>query len=390
MSPRASAFLSLVLAATSSDAAPAADEATLVRQLAAFDSMALWHDNKAPVATRKWLQPVRYRLTGLDPGGWAEVVTTAFAQLAGLTGLDVAPAGEGEGNFTIKFEETSAYFIGGRAAGCYATTFNAGNGAIIRAELFINFSQRQGMRRCIVHELVHGFGLPGHPHEFDSILSYTYNRDALTDLDDAALRTLYDRRVGANWYHLPALIAARQVTAERLGLVVAGARSDHLARAHLDQAVVWLRRAGDGGDRFAQAQLGNAYWFGQHVGVDGAEALRWWNRAADSGDADSAFRLGLAASRGENGATKSDEEALRWYRVAAKQKHAAAINNVGSMIEAGRAAPADAVEAWAHYLVAADRGVDAAKRNVERLGAKLSPDEQTRGRKRAKAIASGG
>jgi TPR repeat protein len=379
----------LVLQATP---ARAADEAQLVRELEAFDHMTLWHDNKVPVATRKFAGKVRWRFAGIDPGGWREVVVASFARMAALSGLDVAAAAEGEEeNFTVKFEETSAYFIGGRAAGCYATTrFNSATGAIVRAELFVNLSQRQAMRRCIVHEMVHGFGFPGHPHDLDSILSYTWNRDDLTALDESAFRTLYDRRVGANWYHLPALIAARQVLAERLGLVAAGAKTDHLARAYLDGAVVWLKRAGDGGDLFAQAQLGNAYWFGQHVAVDGAEALRWWTRAADSGHADSAFRLGWAADRGEKGAAKSDEAALRWYGLAAKQGHAAAINNLGSLIENGRGAPADPVEAWAHYRVAADRGNETAKRNVERVGAKLTQEQAARAAERAKAIAGGG
>lgn len=366
-----------------------ADEAALRRELQVFDYMALWHDNQHPVATRKWLQPVRWRISGRDPAGWRAPIVETMDRIAALSSLDVAEAAEGAAeNFLFVFEETSAYFIAGRAAGCYATTRldprNAGG--IARAELRINLSARGALRACIVHEIVHGFGFPGHPHDLDSVLSYTMRRDRLTELDESAFRTLYDARVRANVYHLPTLVAARQVIAERLGMVAKGAPADGLATAYLDEAVTWLKRSGDAGNVFAQSQLGNAYWFGHHVAIDPQVALDWWRRAAEAGDPHAAYLLGLVHATGEKGVPQSGATALGWYRTAAVKGHALALNNLGLFIEQGTATAADPVEALAHYELAAAAGNQVAKANAERLRRTMTSDAVARAQIRAAEI----
>ena len=351
--------------------------------------MALWHDNQYPVATRKWLQPVRWRIAGHDAAGWRAPIVETMDRIAALTGLDIAEAGEGQdGNFLFLFEETSNYFIGGRAAGCYAaTSYDPRNpGSIARAELRINLSQRGALRGCIVHEMMHGFGFPGHPHDLDSVLSYTMRRDRLTELDESAFRTLYDARIRANFYHLPTLVAARQVIAERLGMVAKGVPADRLATAYLDEAVTWLKRAGDAGNVFAQTQLGNAYWFGHHVAVDPPAALGWWTRAAEAGESQAAFLLGLVAANGDKGVPKSEATALRWYGAAAAKGHPSALNNLGLFMERGGATAADPVEALARYELAAAAGLDIAKANAERLRRTMAQDAIARAQSRAAEI----
>ena len=366
-----------------------ADEAALRRELQAFDYMALWWDNQHPVASRKWMQPVRWRISGRDAAGWRAPIVETMAQIATLTSLDISEAREGQGeNFLFLFEETSAYLIAGRSAGCYATTLldPRNPGAIARAELRINLSQIRALRGCIVHEIVHGFGFPGHPHDLDSVLSYTMRREYLTELDQSAFRTLYDARVRPNLYHLPVLTAARQVIAERLGLVAKGVPADALATSYLDEAVIWLKRAGDAGNVFAQSQLGNAYWFGHHVAIDAQAALGWWTRAAEAGESHAAYLLGAVSAGGEKGVPKSEETALRWYRVAAAKAHPSALNNLGWFIEQGTATPADPVDALAHYDLAAAAGNQLAKANAERLRKTLPADALARAQSRAAEI----
>lgn len=81
-----------------------------------------------------------------------------------------------------------------------------------------------------------------------------------------------------------------------------------LARIHLrgegvprdtHQALMWLRRAGDLGEREAQFELGNAYASGKDAPYDPREAAVWYRRAAEQGHAAAQFALGALLVRGE-------------------------------------------------------------------------------------------
>lgn len=364
-----------------------ADEKRLRAELQAFDYMSLWRDNQHPVATTKWLQPVRWRIVGQDPAGWRAIVVDTLARIATLSGLDVAEAAAGQPeNFAVSFEDISLLIVDGRGAGCVATTWrDPATGGIARAQLRINLRQGSALRACIVHEMMHGFGFPGHPHDLDSVLSYVMRRDYLTALDESAIRTLYDRRIRPGLYHLPALMFARQALAERFGMPTDDASLRGVAADYLDEAATWLKRMGERGDLFAQAQLGNAYWFGHHVAVDAVEARRWWTLAAEGGEANAAFWLGRAAASGEKDTPRSDADALRWYRLAVAKGHVQATNNLGQLIEAGRGVAADPVEAWAHYVLAAESGNADAKANAARMAA-ARPADLARAQARAAEI----
>jgi hypothetical protein len=81
-----------------------------------------------------------------------------------------------------------------------------------------------------------------------------------------------------------------------------------LARMHLrgegvardtQQALMWLRRAGDLGDLEAQFEIGNAYASGRDAPLDLREAVVWYARAAEQGHAGAQFALGALYARGE-------------------------------------------------------------------------------------------
>jgi len=263
-------LFALPLAAFVAWAGAAADERQLARLLQGFDETSLWHDGKTLVPTRKWTQPIQMHITGNSTGSLEQIVTQAVEKSAGLAGLTVKQVDATAANFIVKFDDTSSYVINGRAAGCYATTRMNARGEIQRAELFVNFQMRGQLRQCIVHETMHAFGFSGHPHGLDSVLSYVHRRDELTEIDEAAFRTLYDRRMNTNRYYLPSLTLARQIIAERLQLVPAGGDSSALARPYLDQAVKYLREAAQAGQVMAQRQLGVAAYFAQVMAQDDA------------------------------------------------------------------------------------------------------------------------
>ena len=45
---------------------------------------------------------------------------------------------------------------------------------------------------CIVHEAMHAFGFPSHPHDADSVLNNVYRRRTLTPLDGHLIERTHD------------------------------------------------------------------------------------------------------------------------------------------------------------------------------------------------------
>lgn len=199
------------------------DDARLNRLLEVYDALALWHDGRIPVLVRKWTQPLKVRMTGPMSRAYADYALEALKRTSALTGLafeTIGPEASGE-NLLIEFEDTGSYIVDGRSAGCVAYTSTRSNGEIRRVNLKISIRSGATAQRCIGHELLHGLGFPGHPHEHDSVLSYVHRRERMTELDEIALSVHYHESIRPGMFALPALLAARTVLAARLGLPTA-------------------------------------------------------------------------------------------------------------------------------------------------------------------------
>ena len=76
------------------------------------------------------------------------------------------------------------------------------------------------------------------------------------------------------------------------------------------QAIVWMRKAAEGGDFDAQKALGRFYLTGlEEMGSDPQEAERWLSIAAGRGDKESAKLLAEASA-----ARQSDQEYYEWQK----------------------------------------------------------------------------
>lgn len=107
-----------------------------------------------------------------------EAVVLRFARLA-----DVA---------VYKAREADANFILTAGPRCEATVSHR-DGAIIAVKIRVADAKLLSPR-CWEHEVLHGFGLRGHPHDPGSVLSYTPGAaQAATDLDLRMLLKLYAR-----------------------------------------------------------------------------------------------------------------------------------------------------------------------------------------------------
>ena len=86
-----------------------------------------------------------------------------------------------------------------------------------------------------------------------------------------------------------------------------------------EEAMVWLRRAAEGGVLQAQTDLGGIYLEGGKGGVkaDGKEALVWFSKAADQGSMEALYYMGLILKRGMD-VPQDEERALVCWRRAAE------------------------------------------------------------------------
>ncbi len=121
--------------------------------------------------------------------------------------------------------------------------------------------------------------------------------------------------------------------------------------------------AAEAGDAEAMFKLGNAYWDGDGVKQDYAEAAKWFRKAADAGHPTAMDSLGWAYEQGQ-GVKQDYSQALSWYRKAAAAGDASGLNDVGRAYQFGNGVAQSYVEAANWYRKAADAGKAAAMDNL--------------------------
>ncbi len=152
------------------------------------------------------------------------------------------------------------------------------------------------------------------------------------------------------------------------------------ARAADPDQIKQLMAAAEKGDAEAQNKLGRAYFFGESVLQDPAQALHWFRKAADQGVAEAQNGMGYMYHDGAGGAPKDLAESVRWYRKAADQGFAKAQNNLGLMYLNGEGVPKDPAEAANWFRLSAGQGFANAQFNLgvvcaEGNGVKKDPVE---------------
>ncbi len=138
-----------------------------------------------------------------------------------------------------------------------------------------------------------------------------------------------------------------------------------------------LHNAAERGNVAAQFQLATAYYTGQGVSQNHAEAVKWYLKLAKKGFAAAQHNLATAYSRGE-GVPQSDEKAFGWYLKAAEQGDSRAQNNLGNLYKRGQGIPQDDFEASKWYRQAAEQGNPISQYNLGlayRLGQGVPQDE---------------
>jgi hypothetical protein len=350
-----------------------------------FDELVLHRsgDDSKSGMVRKWIAPIRVRLTGTQTSFYGPDAVAALRRIAAVAGVAVEEvlAESTDANYVMEFMDTAFLMSGGRLASCVAYTRTDNEGRILSVHLQLNYRNPLGMQRCVDHEIGHSMGF-GHSHVADSVMSYASGRSTMTPLDHLILRALYDKRLAPGTGRLPALEQVKPVLAELAGQVPGPAD-------YLDIAARRMVADAEAGDIWTQNQLGWAYESGQGRPKDYDEALRWYRRTADAGNVYGIFKIAWFADHGWGGPIDS-ETATAWYRKAALRGYSYAQNNLGVQLRDGKGVAADPVEALMWFELAAKSGYQLAIRNRDRLAPKITPAEYAEARRRAESWKPGG
>ncbi len=124
----------------------------------------------------------------------------------------------------------------------------------------------------------------------------------------------------------------------------------------IEQALHWLKPAGQQGNPEAQFNLGVIYDTGDGVERDSTKAFEWYRKAARQGLDKAQFNLAVLYLTGE-GVVKNNRQAVKWFRNAAEQGVPVAQNNLGAFYEKGIGVEPNIELAIQWYRKAADQGL---------------------------------
>lgn len=135
-----------------------------------------------------------------------------------------------------------------------------------------------------------------------------------------------------------------------------------------------VRARAEQGDAEAQALLASAYYFGNGVEQDYAQAVRWSELAARQGNAVGQGVLGAAHYFG-NGVEQDYAQAVRWARLAAGQGDARAQGILGAAYFLGNGVGQDYVSAHLWLNLAAAAGDESAGALRDQVVARMTPEQ---------------
>jgi hypothetical protein len=139
----------------------------------------------------------------------------------------------------------------------------------------------------------------------------------------------------------------------------------------------------------AQRNIGYLYRDGEGVAKDAQEAFGWFMKAAEIGDSTSQCEVAKAYNTGI-GVLQDSQKAFIWYQKAAYQGNKLAQQKVGSIyFSANPNSPANRIEAYKWYALAAAQGDEDAAKFRDKVAPVMSVQELAEANRRAKAFSVG-
>jgi len=147
-----------------------AQEAEWIR---AFDVMweTRWQQNGVLMNAVRWPngdnKTLKYSVNANASSGNADSAREALAQIASSMGFSVREVADGTNDVQLQFEIRRFDETELRQAACYTQRY-ANSGTLTRVHVVLS---EQYAYKCVLHELMHAMGFPGHPSG-ESVLSY--------------------------------------------------------------------------------------------------------------------------------------------------------------------------------------------------------------------------
>lgn len=152
------------------------------------------------------------------------------------------------------------------------------------------------------------------------------------------------------------------------------------------QMILWFERSAQAGCVDAQIWLGLSFSSGINgVGMDREEGCRWYAMGARQDDRDCLMGLGLAYYAGE-GVPQDTAEAVRLWRRAAEQGLGAAQGMLGIAYSEGFEVAESQLEAYVWLKLAANQGEDTARKSAASVAEQLTKSEMARAREKIAAF----
>jgi len=269
----------------------------------------LWHQSGTPTRVVRWENDLRVRIGGVNAAAHREHVLKALREVtyeAGIKLVDVTGAPDAEQTANLSVEITPDGQLEDMQPCVTYLDF--------RTETRIDRATVQ-MRdkdawRCAYHEAMHVMGVRGHPAG-QTVLSYfPWKIDGLLPLDRVMLRAWYSNRMAAGMTPFEALpVLADELVATSADKPAAARARDQFFGSVIQKMHAYANGQGDvpavvkrsgkstpDGIRFGRGEmsyfLGIAYLEGVTVPRDATQAVKWLERAANLGNRSAQTKLG--------------------------------------------------------------------------------------------------
>lgn len=166
---------------------------------------------------QKWITPLHVSVQGDPTSKFSKQIDAVFRSIQASTDLEInRDVDEGKNqNFRIIFSDDDDFTINKTEnVKCYTQTEQI-QGEMTKAEIHINLRENEMVERCIVHEILHGFGLM-HTYNLPSAVNYRYNLTHLSKWDRIVLRALYDPSIKAGATRREVLPLARSIISKQM------------------------------------------------------------------------------------------------------------------------------------------------------------------------------